>query len=102
MRAVFGLTNDSLNGDHKLPAPLVVFGMLKATSISIFQGTDEEGSSYTIKPESVTMAAVVKAADLKKDGPRYIRKVKGGLLEASEPQPGVVQLACIRGGSSDE
>ena len=47
------------------------------------------------------MAEVVKAASLKKDGPRFIRRVKGGLIEASEPQPGTVQLACIRGGGHE-
>lgn len=44
--AVFRLTNDSLDGDHTFPAPLTVFGNLKATSISIFQGTDEESGSH--------------------------------------------------------
>ena len=71
------------------------------SSISIFQGTEEEGSSYTVQPLGVKMAEVVKAAGLKKDGPRFVRKVKGGLLEASEPQPGTVQLACIRGGGHE-
>lgn len=99
--AVFGLTNGNLDGDHKLPEALIVFGTLKVSSISIFQGTEEEGSSYTVQPLGVKMAEVVKAAGLKKDGPRYVRKVKGGLLEASEPQPGTVQLACIRGGGHE-
>ena len=98
--AVFRLTNDSLEGDHTFPAPLTVFGSLKATGISIFQGTDDEGSSYTVKPEGVTLAQVVKAASLKKDGPRYIRKVRDGIVEASEPRPGEVQIACIRGGGA--
>lgn len=98
--AVFRLTNDSLNGDHAFPAPLTVFGSLKATGISIFQGTDDEGSSYTVKPEGVTLAQAVKAASLKKDGPRFIRKVKDGIIEASEPRPGEVQIACIRGGGA--
>lgn len=98
--AVFRLTNDSLDGDHAFPAPLTVFGSLKATGISIFQGTDDEGSSYTVKPEGVTLTQVVKAASLKKDGPRFIRKVKGGIIEASEPRPGEVQIACIRGGGA--
>lgn len=44
---------------------------------------------------------MAKAAGLKKDGPRYVRKVKGGIVEASEPQPGTVQLACIRGGGHE-
>ncbi|MCQ9730070.1 hypothetical protein LM497_29430 [Pseudomonas aeruginosa] len=98
--AVFRLTNDSLDGDHTFPAPLTVFGSLKATGISIFQGTDEEGSSYTVKPAGVTLAQVVKAASLKKDGPRFIRKVRDGIIEASEPRPGEVQIACIRGGGA--
>ncbi|GAA5787244.1 hypothetical protein [Chitiniphilus shinanonensis] len=98
--AVFRLTNDSLDGDHTFPAPLTVFGSLKATGISIFQGTDDEGSSYTVKPAGVTLAQVVKAASLKKDGPRYIRKVRDGIIEASEPRTGEVQIACIRGGSA--
>lgn len=98
--AVFRLTNDSLDGDHTFSAPLTVFGSLKASGISIFQGTDEEGSSYTIKPAGVTLAQVVKAASLKKDGPRYIRKVRDGIIEASEPRPGEVQIACIRGGGA--
>jgi hypothetical protein len=37
---------------------------------------------------------------LKKDGPRYIRKVRDGIIEASEPRPGEVQIACIRGGGA--
>lgn len=98
--AVFRLTNDSLDGDHTFPAPLTVFGSLKATGISIFQGTDDEGSSYTVKPAGVTLAQVVKAASLKKDGPRFIRKVRDGIIEASEPRPGEVQIACIRGGGA--
>lgn len=99
--SVFGLTNDSLDGDHKFPEALTVFGALKVSSISIFQGTEEEGSSYTVQPVGVKLAEVVKAASLKKDGPRYVRKVKGGIVEASEPQPGTVQLACIRGGGHE-
>jgi hypothetical protein len=47
------------------------------------------------------LAEVAKAAGLKKDGPRFVRKVKGGIVEASEPQPGTVQLACIRGGGHE-
>ena len=65
--AVFRLTNDSLEGDHSFPAPLTVFGSLKATGVSIFLGSDDEGSSYTVKPEGVTLAQVVKAAGAKVD-----------------------------------
>lgn len=97
----FGLTNRQLDGDHKLPEVLTVFGSLKVSAISIFHGDEEEGSSYTVRPVGAKMAEVVKAAGLKKDGPRFIRKVKGGLIEASEPQPGTVQLACIRGGGHE-
>lgn len=98
---IFGLTNRQLDGDHKLPEALTVFGSLKVSAISIFHGDEEEGSSYTVQPMGAKMADAVKAAGLKKDGPRFIRKVKGGLLEASEPQPGTVQLACIRGGGHE-
>lgn len=97
----FGLTNRQLDGDHKLPEALTVFGSLKVTSISIFNGDEQEGISYTVQPVGAKMADVVKAANLKKDGPRFIRRVKGGLIEASEPQPGTVQLACIRGGGHE-
>ena len=97
----FGLTNRQLDGDHKLPEVLTVFGSLKVSAISIFHGDEEEGTSYTVQPQGVKMADVVKAAALKKDGPRYVRKVKGGIVEASEPQPGTVQLACIRGGGHE-
>ena len=97
----FGLTNRQLDGDHKLPEALTVFGSLKVASISIFNGDEEEGISYTVQPVGAKMAEVVKAASLKKDGPRFIRKVKGGLIEASEPQPGTVQLACLRGGGHE-
>ena len=97
----FGLTNRQLDGDHKLPEALTVFGSLKVASISIFNGDEEEGISYTVQPVGAKMAEVVKAASLKKDGPRFIRRVKGGLIEASEPQPGTVQLACIRGGGHE-
>jgi hypothetical protein len=97
----FGLTNRQLDGDHKLPEALTVFGALKVASISIFNGDEEEGISYTVQPVGAKMADVVKAAGLKKDGPRFVRKVKGGLLEASESQPGTVQLACIRGGGHE-
>ena len=97
----FGLTNRQLDGDHKLPEALTVFGTLKVSAISIFHGDEEEGSSYTVRPVAAKMADVVKAASLKKDGPRYVRKVKGGIIEASEPQPGTIQLACIRGGGHE-
>lgn len=98
---IFGLTNRQLDGDHELPQPLTVFGTLTVSAISIFHGDEDEGNSYTVRPQGVKMAAVVKAAGLKKDGPRYVRKVRGGLIEASEPQPGTVQLACIRGGGHE-
>lgn len=97
----FGLKNRQLDGDHKLPEVLTVFGSLKVASMSIFNGDEEEGISYTVQPVGAKMADVVKAAALKKDGPRFIRRVKGGLIEASEPQPGTVQLACIRGGGHE-
>lgn len=97
----FGLTNRQLDGDHKLPEVLTVFGSLKVSSISIFHGDEEEGSSYTVQPVGTKLAEVAKAAGLKKDGPRYVRKVKGGIVEASEPQPGSVQLACIREGGHE-
>lgn len=98
---IFGLTNRQLDGDHKLPEALTVFGTLKVSAISIFHGGEDEGISYTVQPQGVKMAEVVKAAGLKKDGPRFIRKVKGGIVEASEPQPGTIQLACIRGGGHE-
>lgn len=100
--SVFRLTNGNLNGDHKLPQELSIFGSIKVSTVSVFVGDEEEGS-YTVQPAGVTMDALVKAAGLKKDkhSPRYVRVVKGGLLEASEPQPGTVQLACIRGGGHD-
>lgn len=97
----FGLTNRQLDGDHKLPEVLTVFGSLKVSAISIFHGDEDEGISYTVQPMGAKMADVVKAASLKKDGPRYVRKVKGGIIEASEPQPGTIQLACIRGGGHE-
>ena len=97
----FGLTNRQLDGDHDLPQSLAVFGTLKVSAISIFHGDEEEGSSYTVQPVGAKLAEVAKAAGLKKDGPRYVRKVKGGIVEASEPQPGTVQLACIRGGGHE-
>lgn len=97
--SVFRLTNGNLNGDHKLPQELSIFGSIKISAVSVFVG-DEEGSSYTVQPVGVKMDDLAKAAGLKKDkhSSRYVRVVKGGLLEASEPQPGTVQLACIRGG----
>ena len=98
---IFGLTNRQLDGDHELPQSLTVFGSLKVSAISIFHGDEEEGSSYTVQPVGAKLAEVAKAAGLKKDGPRYVRKVKGGIVEASEPQPGTVQLACIRGGGHE-
>lgn len=97
----FGLTNRQLDGDHELPQSLTVFGSLKVSAISIFHGDEDEGISYTVQPVAAKMADVVKAASLKKDGPRYVRKVKGGIIEASEPQPGTIQLACIRGGGHE-
>ena len=97
----FRLTNRQLDGDHKLPEVLTVFGSLKVSAISIFHGDEDEGISYTVQPVGAKLAEVVKAAGLKKDGPRYVRKVKGGIVEASEPQPGTVQLACIRGGGHE-
>jgi hypothetical protein len=98
---IFGLTNRQLDGDHKLPEALTVFGSLKVSAISIFHGDEDEGISYTVQPMDAKLADVVKAAGLKKDGPRYVRKVKGGIIEASEPQPGMIQLACIRGGGHE-
>lgn len=98
---IFGLTNRQLDGDHELPQSLTVFGSLKVSAISIFHGDEDEGISYTVQPVGAKMVEVVKAAGLKKDGPRFIRKVKGGIVEASEPKPGTVQLACIRGGGHE-
>jgi hypothetical protein len=72
----FGLTNRQLDGDHKLPEALTVFGSLKVSSISIFHGDEDEGSSYTVQPEGAKLADVAKAAGLKKDGPRFVRKVR--------------------------
>ena len=95
--STFRLTNSSLDGDHNFPA-LTVFGSIKVTAVSVFQGTDADGSSYTVKPEGLTLAQVAKAADLKKNGNRYVRKVRDGVIEASEPRAGQVQLACIREG----
>lgn len=95
--ATFRLTNSSLDGDHAFPE-LIVFGTIKVSSVSVFNGTDAEGSSYTVKPQGVTLAQVAKAADLKRNGNRYVRKVRDGVIEASEPRAGQVQLACIREG----
>ena len=95
--ATFRLTNSSLDGDHRFPE-LTVFGSIKVTAVSVFQGTDADGSSYTVKPEGVTLAQVAKAANLQRNGNRYVRKVKDGVIEASEPRAGQVQLACIREG----
>ena len=95
--ATFRLTNSSLDGDHTFPE-LTVFGSLKVTAVSVFNGTDSEGSSYTVKPQGVTLAQVAKAADLKRNGTRYVRKVRDGVIEASEPRAGQVQLACVREG----
>ncbi len=95
--STFRLTNSSLDGDHTFPE-LTVFGSLKVTAVSVFNGTDSEGSSYTVKPQGVTLAQVAKAANLQRNGNRYVRKVKDGLIEASEPRAGQVQLACVREG----
>ena len=59
----FGLTNHQLDGDHKLPEALTVFGTLKVSAISIFHGDEEEGSSYTVRPMAAKMADVVKAPE---------------------------------------
>lgn len=101
VRAVFRMTNGNLNGDHRLPAALTVFGSLKVASISVFEGDEQVGRSYTVQLTNLTMAAVVRAANLKKDGQRYVRNVKGGHLEAGESQPGTIQLSCILGGYDD-
>lgn len=93
--STFRLTNASLDGDHAFPE-LTVFGSVKVSSVSVFQGTDADGSSYTVKPQGMTLTQVAKAADLKKSGGRYVRKVRDGVIEASEPRAGQVQLACIR------
>ena len=98
VRAVFKATNDVLDGNHPLPEPLTVFDTLKTTGVSIFHGGSDEGSSYTVKPEGATLVQVAKAASLNKDGPRYVRKIRDGIIEASEPRRGEVQIACIRGG----
>ena len=95
--STFRLTNSSLDGDHTFPE-LTVFGSLKVTAVSVFNGTDSEGSSYTVKPQGVTLAQVAKAANLQRNGNRYVRKVKDGVIEASEPRAGQVQLACVREG----
>jgi len=103
IKAVFRLTNSNLNGTHTLPAPLTVFG-LKTLVVSIFEGAANEGSSYTTHLDSVALADVARAARLVKDanGPRYTRQLKNGMLEASEPQPGHVQLSCIHGGDESQ
>jgi len=91
----------NLTGDYTLPEPLTVFGSLKVTAVSIFEGGPDEGTSYTVKPAGARLADVAKAARLKKVNGTYVRDVKGGHLEAGEPSKGEVQLSCIRGGNGD-
>lgn len=74
----------------------------KVSSISVFEGDEQDGRSYTVQSTNLTMAALVRAANLKKDGQRYIRNVKGAHLEASESQPGTIQLSCILGGYDEQ
>ncbi len=97
VRASLRLTNNQFDGEHRFPKPLLVFGTLVADGVSIFEGSEDEGSSYFVKLVGVKLADVAKAAKLKKDGGRYVRSVKKGIVEASEPQPGVIQIGCIRG-----
>lgn len=98
VRSSLRLTNNQFNGEHRFPKPLLVFGTLVAEGVSIFEGSADEGSSYTVTLVGVKIADAAKVAKLKKDGGRYVRTVKNGIIEASEPQPGVVQIGCIRGG----
>ena len=51
-------------GDHQFPEALTVFGTLKVRAISVFNGTDDEGSSYTVQPVGAKLAEVAKAAGL--------------------------------------
>lgn len=88
------MSSDNLNGDHQFPETLTVFGKLKASSVSIYVGDEEEGGlSYAVYLKGVTFSEVIKAAKLQKDGRRYIKE---GMIEAIQ-QSDSVQLACIRG-----
>lgn len=95
VRAVFRLTNGRLGGHHMFPEQLTVFDSLQVSAISIVEGAEGDGSSYSVQPEGVTMAEVIQAARLRKSGARYIRRVEDGLIMASTSQPGVVRLVCI-------
>ena len=101
LQSVLRQTNGSLTGDHVFPEPLTVFGTIKVKAVTIFQGTEDEGSSFTVKPDGLTVAEIAKAARLKKDSGRYVRMVKGGMIELNETRPGEINLNCVRGGASD-
>lgn len=102
VQAVFHATNHVFDGNYAFPAPLMVFGTLKASNVWVFEGGNDVGSSYTVQLEGMKLEDVVKAAGLRKDplSQLFFRQIKDGHLEASELQPGVVQLACIHNGSN--
>lgn len=83
---------------YQFPEPVTVFGTLKASSVQVFEGDPELGSSYTIRLPKMTLAEVAKAARLTKEkdkGGRYLRTVKGGgMIKLTTHMD--VQLSCIR------
>ena len=84
---------------YQFPEPVTVFGTLKASSVQVFEGDPEMGSSYTIRLPKMTLAEVAKAARLTKEkgnGGRYLRTVKGGGMIELSTNTDDVQLSCIR------
>lgn len=97
VRSVLRATNDQITGDYTLPAALQVFG-LKAKRLQVFESMDD-GTSYAVLLEGAKLTDVARAARLRRDGPRYTRTTGvSARIEATELQPGYVELACIRGG----
>ena len=104
VRSVFHATSDSLNGDHTFPEPLMVFGTLKVSGMSIYE--DEDGQGYTVRFPGMKLADVAKAAKLRKEreSTRYIRIVKGGHLEANAMTMSgkYIQLSCVFGDEDND
>lgn len=84
---------------YQFPEPVTVFGTLKASSVQVFEGDPELGSSYTIRLPQMAIVDVAKAARLTKEkgeGGRYLRTVKGGGMIELTTNMSEVQLSCVR------
>ena len=57
---MLGIKQLAAGDAYQFPEPLTVFGTLKASSVQVFEGDPELGSSYTVRLPKMTIADVPK------------------------------------------